>query len=116
MRKIQRQPRAEVSAPPTSGPTANEPPIVAPYAASTFTRSCVRGNVWESTASETANMTAAPRPCAARAALSIVIDCAAAHSSEVAVKRPRPTRNRRRRPKRSASEPAVITVAASGSV
>jgi len=30
MRKIQRQSRAEVSAPPTSGPTAKEPPIVAP--------------------------------------------------------------------------------------
>ena len=30
MRKIQRQSSAEVSAPPTSGPTANEPPIVAP--------------------------------------------------------------------------------------
>ena len=30
MRKIQRQSRPEVSAPPTSGPIAKEPPIVAP--------------------------------------------------------------------------------------
>jgi hypothetical protein len=34
MRKIQRQSSPLVSAPPTSGPTANEAPIVAPYAAS----------------------------------------------------------------------------------
>ena len=81
-----------------------------------MTRSSVRGNALESTASETANMTAAPTPCAAREALSIVIDGAAAHSSEVAVKMPRPTPNSRRRPKRSASEPAVMTVAARASV
>jgi len=61
-------------------------------------------------------MIAAPTPWAAREALSIVIDCAAAHSSEVAVKRASPTRNSRRRPNRSASEPAVMTVAASGRV
>ena len=30
MRKIQRQSSPDVSTPPTSGPTANEPPIVAP--------------------------------------------------------------------------------------
>ena len=79
-------------------------------------RCSMRGNACESTASETANMSAAPMPCAARAASSIAIDCAAAHSSDVAVKTPRPSRNSRRRPKRSASAPAVSTVAASGSV
>ena len=76
-------------------------------------RSSMRGNALESTASETANMTAAPTPCAAREALSISIDCAPAHSSEVAVNTTRPTVNSRRRPKRSASAPAVRTVAAS---
>ena len=76
----------------------------------------MRGNALERTASETANMTAAPTPCAARETLSIVIDCAVAHSSEVAVKMPRPMTNSRRRPKRSASAPAVMTVAASGTV
>ena len=76
----------------------------------------MRGKASASTASETANMTAAPTPWAAREALSIVIDDAAAHSSEVAVKVPSPTMNRRRRPKRSASEPAVMTVAARVSV
>ena len=79
-------------------------------------RSSGRGKAFESTASEAANMIAAPTPCAARDALSIVIDCAAAHSSEVAVKMPSPIPNSRRRPNRSASAPAVITVAASGSV
>ena len=105
-----------MSAPPTSGPIANEPPIVAPYAASAFIRWSVRGNALDSTASDTANMTAAPTPCAARETLSIVIDCAAAHSTDVAVKTPRPSPNRRRRPKRSARAPAVRTVAARGSV
>ena len=79
-------------------------------------RCSVRGKALESTASETANMIAAPTPCAARETLSIVIDCAPAHSSEVAVKTPSPMPNSRRRPKRSASEPAVMTVAASGRV
>ena len=60
-------------------------------------RSSMRGNALDSTASETANMIAAPTPCAARAVLSIVIDCAAAHTSEVAVNTPRPAQNIRRR-------------------
>ena len=79
-------------------------------------RSCGRGNAFESTASETANMIAAPTPWAARATLSIVIDCASPHSSDIAVKSARPITNSRRRPKRSASDPAVMTVAASASV
>ena len=79
-------------------------------------RPSICGKALESTASETANMTAAPTPWAARDVLSIVIDCAAAHSSDVAVKTPSPTKNSLRRPKRSASEPAVMTVAASASV
>ena len=62
IRKIQRQSSHEVSAPPTSGPIANAPGIVAPYAASALTRSCGRGNACERTASETANMIAAPTP------------------------------------------------------
>jgi hypothetical protein len=48
--------------------------------------------------------------------LSIVIDCAAAHSSEVAVKIVIPIPNSRRRPNRSARLPAVMTVAARGRV
>ena len=76
-------------------------------------RSSMRGKALESTANETANMTAAPTPCAAREALSIVIDGAAAQASEVAMKMPRPRPNSLRRPNRSASEPADITVAAS---
>ena len=75
-----------------------------------------RGNACESTASEAANMSAAPSPCAARETLSIVIEVAAAHSSEVAVKTPSPSPSTRRRPKRSASAPAVMTTAASGTV
>ena len=58
-------------------------------------------------------MSAAPMPCAARAAWSMPIDCDAAHSSDVTVNTARPYRNSRRRPKRSARAPAVSTVAAS---
>jgi hypothetical protein len=61
-------------------------------------------------------MIAAPTPCAARALLSITMSVAAAHTSDVTVKMARPMMKRRRRPKRSASEPAVSTAAASASV
>jgi hypothetical protein len=69
-----------------------------------------------SSASETANMIAAPTPWTARAALSIVMSEAAAQTPEETVKTARPMTNRRRRPNRSASEPKVSTVAASASV
>ena len=43
MRKIDCQPRPVVSAPPTSGPTANEPPMVAPQMAIAPARSFASG-------------------------------------------------------------------------
>ena len=43
IRKIARQSRYSVSAPPTSGPTANEAPMVAPYAASAPVRGAPAG-------------------------------------------------------------------------
>ena len=61
-------------------------------------------------------MIAAPTPWAARAELSITMSVAAAHTSDVTVKIERPMVKSRRRPKRSASEPAVSTTAASASV
>jgi hypothetical protein len=65
--------------------------------------------------SETANITAPPTPCSARARLRKVGSGASPHSNEATEKIPRPVANTRRRPSRSASEPAVSTSAASDS-
>jgi hypothetical protein len=69
-----------------------------------------------SSARETANITAAPMPCTARATSRKTMSVEAAQAAEAAVKTARPIVNRRRRPKRSASEPAVRTTEASASV
>ena len=69
-----------------------------------------------SSASDEANRPDAPMPCTTRAALSIAIESASAHTSEATVKTTRPAANTLRRPNRSASEPMVRTVVASASV
>jgi hypothetical protein len=61
-------------------------------------------------------MMAAPMPWTARDALSIVMSWAAAQRPEAAVNSATPMPNSRRRPKRSASEPAVRTTVASARV
>ena len=84
MRKIQRQSRPLVSAPPTSGPMANERADRGAVGGERLGALLRRvGNALESRASETANMIAAPTPCTARAELSITMSDAAAHTSEV---------------------------------
>ena len=85
-RKIHCQSRPLVSTPPTNGPSANDAPMAAPYAASAPARSRAPGNAWASSASETANMIAAPMPCTARALLSIAMSCASPQASEARVK------------------------------
>ena len=60
-------------------------------------------------------MTAAPSPCSARAAISSPADGASAHSADAALNRHSPITNSRRRPNRSASEPAVSWKTASTS-
>ena len=115
-RKIHSQPSPVVSAPPTSGPIANEPPIVAPQTAIAPARSFGSWKAVPSRASATANRIAAPSPWTARAAISISMFPAAAHTTEVTVKSTRPTTNSRLRPSRSARKPALSTVLASASV
>ena len=61
-RKIARQPNRAVSDPPMKGPSANEAPIAAPYAASAFARSSARGVTCEISASAVANIKDAPSP------------------------------------------------------
>src|SRR3954468_3458177 len=115
-KKMARQSSQLVSTPPTSGPTANEAPIVAPYAANALPREAGSGKASRMSANDVANMMAAPTPCAARNASRVAIDGAAPHAADMAVKRTRPMANVRRRPRRSASEPAVSTVAARATV
>ena len=56
-------------------------------------------------ASAAGDSSAAPSPWPARAANSVVADPAIADASDEAVKTPRPVRNIRRRPSRSAARP-----------
>ncbi len=55
--------------------------------------------------SDTADTTAPPSPCTARAAISIVCDGASPHASDASVNTTRPARNMRRWPYRSPSRP-----------
>ena len=113
-RKIQRQPSPLVSRPPRTGPSATLMPVTAPQTPKAVPRSRP-WNVWARSASEVANMIAPPTPWAAREAISIVGDWARPQSTEPAVKTTKPVAKRRRRPKRSASDPVGSISAASES-
>ena len=60
-KKIHSQPKASVSTPPTSGPTATAPPTVAPQMPIADARSRP-SNSWAIRASEVANIAAPPTP------------------------------------------------------
>ena len=113
-RKIQRHDRPLVSAPPRTGPTATATPVTAPKTPNATPRSLPR-NAFASSARPVANMIAPPTPWAARARLRNVEPEARPQSSEPSVKTTIPIENSSRRPKRSASEPAVSSSAASDS-
>ena len=68
-KKIHSQPNAEVSTPPTSGPIATAPPIVAPQTPNAMPRS-LPWNACAISASEVANIIAPPMPCKPRARFS----------------------------------------------
>jgi len=104
-RNTQRQ-FSSVSTPPSSGPAAIARPVVAPNTANALPRS----RPWKSCAiraGATANMTAAPTPCTPRATSSMIELGAAPQHSDAIVNTQSPTVQTRRRPRRSASEPAV---------
>ncbi len=104
-----------MSAPPTSGPTATAPPIVAPQAAIALPRSAP-WNSWAIRASEVANIAAPPMPCRPRATCRKIALVASPQSSDASVNSPTPSTNSRRRPKRSARVPMVRVKADSISV
>ena len=64
-KKIHRQERPEVSAPPISGPRATPRPVTAPHSPNATPRSLPR-KALASNASDTANMIAPPTPCKPR--------------------------------------------------
>ena len=111
-KKTQRQPSASVRIPPTSGPEATAAPIVAPQIAIAPPRSGPRYS-WPISARAVAKRAAPPTPCTARAMSRTTMFQASPQSSEALVKTSTPTMNRSRRPKRSASAPAVRISAAS---
>ena len=113
-RKIQRQPSDSVIRPPTSGPIATAPPVVAPQIPNAVPRS-LPWNSWASSASETANIVAPPTPCRPRARMRKFAPGATPQSSEPPVNTITPTAKTDLRPSRSASEPAVSVSAASES-
>ena len=98
--------------PPTTGPIATAAPITPPYTPNAMPRSLPR-KASAISASEVANIIAPPMPCTARARFSASGLVERPHAAEAAVNTTRPIANTRRRPNRSASEPAVSRNAAS---
>ena len=110
--KMYRQPRVSVSTPPTIGPSAALDAAATAHAAVALARPAASGNAAAAMANPCGNISAAPTPCAARAASSAPRLGANAHASDAMKKAKKPARNTRLRPKRSPSEPAVNSTAA----
>jgi hypothetical protein len=104
MKKIHRQPAAEVSTPPTSTPMAEPAPPIAAQIPSALLRSLPVKAVVTS-ASADGDSSAAPIPWAARPASSIVLLAASPLSKEAPVKTARPASMTWRAPSRSARRP-----------
>ncbi len=98
MSRTHRQDRASVSTPPTSPPAAPPPAPTAIQVPMALVLACPSGTAAVSRVSVAGASTAAPSPCAARAASSCQPSWARPPASEAAVNRPRPTRNIRLRP------------------
>jgi hypothetical protein len=111
-KKIHSQPNPVVSAPPTSGPIDTARPAVAPKAPKAIPRSRpVKADPIR--ARFVANITAPPAPWTARASMRNRGVVARPHANDATMKIASPAMKTSRRPKRSASEPAVRSRAAS---
>jgi hypothetical protein len=104
-RKIQCQLRVSVRMPPRSTPSEPPPEATKPKMPMAFARSV--GSVKSVIISEraTADTTAPPTPCRARAPISIPCESENPHTADAAVKRATPARNILRWPRRSPSLP-----------
>ncbi len=105
----ERQPRAETSAPPVTGPAAMLSPNTEAQTPIARARSRGSGIAFTTIASATGLSIDAPTPWRARAATSAPAEGASAHTSEARPKTTSPHWKTRRRPNRSASAPAEIS-------
>ena len=105
MKKIHSQESVSVRIPPSSRPTALPPDAIAAQIERALVRSAPSAKLVVMTASAAGDMSAAPRPCAARAPISISSEDAKPLTSEATEKSVAPAMKRLRRPKRSAARP-----------
>ena len=91
--------------PPSSTPTAAPLPPIAPQIPSALFRSEPSSNVVVMIESAAGERIAAPRPCTARAAISMPSEVESPQASDAGVKSATPDMNTRRRPSRSAARP-----------
>ena len=105
-RKIARQPSPAISTPPSEGPSAVPTADIVPEQPHGATGPRLRDGLADK-AMPIAIMTAAPAPCAARAAISSHSVGAMPHRTEATVNRTRPASSSRRRPTMSPSRPTL---------
>ena len=105
MKNTQRQDAAWVITPPSSTPTAKPSPDSAPHMVSALVRCAPAGNRPVTRASAAGVASAAPRPCRARAPMSMPWEVASPSASDARPKMAVPARKILRRPARSAARP-----------
>ena len=99
------QPSVSVRMPPSSTPAAPPEPATAPQTPSALLRSAPSAKVVVTSASAAGEMSAAPRPCTARATISQMSLWASPPASEAKANSHMPQMNMRRLPSRSARRP-----------
>ena len=116
IQKIARQSTASMSVPPTIGPRPNEMPTTPPHTPIARARSRGSVKVFVMMDIATGLSIEPPTACSPRKAISQPSDGARLHNSEPSTNTASPIRNTRRRPSRSAVEPASISRLASTTV
>ena len=107
--KIARQPTPWISAPPTSGPSAIEIPTTEPQTPIARARSAGTSKVFTMMLIATGFSIVPPSACTTRARISSSMLPARLQPSEPTMNSPIPNVNTRRRPSRSAVDPANIS-------
>ena len=115
MKKMARQ-LSSIRNPPTTGPAAEATPAPRDQRAIARARSASSAYASRINASDDGMITAAPAPCASRAATSTASEGASPHATEAITNSAKPDPNARRAPMRSASAPADSSSAANMSV
>ncbi len=111
IKKIERQPKNWVSAPPTTMPVIAPAAVIACHTPSAFVRSGPCSVEVVSSESAAGDVAAAASPCTMRAATSSTPDCAKPQASDAIAKTIRPPVKTRRRPSTSAARPPASSSA-----